>query len=50
MFYFLYFYTSVYFKTLEMKILIDPDKMPKEVFFTNKQLEKFDLNFKLTQD
>ena len=28
----LYFYPSVYFGTLKMKTLIDPDKMPQEIF------------------
>ena len=28
----LYFYTSVYFKTLKMKTVIDPDKIPEKIF------------------
>jgi hypothetical protein len=29
---FLYFYTSVYFKTSEIKTPIDPDKISEEIF------------------
>jgi hypothetical protein len=36
---FMYFYTSVYFKTSERKTPIDPDKISKEI----------SLNFRLTQ-
>ena len=32
MFQFLYFYTSVCFETFKITTLIDPDKMPEEIF------------------
>ena len=31
------FYTSVYFETLKMKTLLDPDKMPEEIFLNSQK-------------
>ena len=33
------FYTSVYYETLKMKTLIDPDKMPEEIFLNSQQTD-----------
>ena len=51
MFQFLYFCTSVYFKTLQTKTAIDQDKISKEISRNtiNKLLESLEINFTLTQ-
>ena len=51
MFQFLYFYISDYFKTLQTKTTIDPDKISKETCRNtiNKLLESLERNFTLTQ-
>ena len=51
MFQFLYFYISVYFKTLQTKTTIDPDKISKEISHNtiNKPLESLERNFALTR-
>ena len=50
MFQFLCFYISVYFKTLQTKATIDPDKISKEISRNtiNKLLESLERNFTLT--
>ena len=51
MFQFLCFYISVYFKTSQTKITIDPDKIFEEISRNaiNKLLESLERNFTLTQ-
>ena len=48
LFSFVYFCTSVYFKTSEKKTPTDPDKISEEIFPNTQAVGKCALNFRLT--